>query len=192
NKYKYRRIVMNAEEWKSVIETERKQKDEFFSGYQSPLSFEKRKDFQGLSYYPMDMNYKFELELVEHLKKEFLKIEDTKGDIRNFVRYGEFNFKIDGVDCKLQVYKSELQDNVLFIPFKDLTTGKETYSAGRYLDMEEYVSRLPSGKWVLDFNKSYNPWCAYSDNYACPITPAENLLKVEIRAGEKYLMKKNE
>ena len=182
---------MDVEEWKKEVEMGRKQKDAFFGGYQSPIPYEGRENFKGLNYYPADINYRFELELIEHSEKNTLKIEDTKGNIREFIRYGEFRFKIDGTDCKLQAYKSDLQEERLFIPFKDATTGKETYPAGRYLDMELGIDQSADEKWILDFNKAYNPWCAYSENYACPFTPPENWLKVPIYAGEKnYPLKK--
>ncbi len=180
---------MNVEEWKSGVEMARGQKDASFGSYQSPISFEEREEFTGLSYYPPDINYRFELELIEHSEKNTLKIEDTKGNIRNFIRYGEFRFNIGETGYKLQAYKSDLQEERLFIPFKDATTGRETYPAGRYLDMESGTDRLPDGRWMLDFNSAYNPWCAYSGDYACPFTPQENILEVEIPAGEKYIHK---
>lgn len=177
---------MDIDKLKREIETERKQKDEFFkSGYQSPVSQEEKEHFKGLNYYPPVAKYRFELELFGHDSKDFLEIEDTKGNMRKFVRWGEFRFDVNGVKCKLQVYKSEEQDERLFVPFKDLTSGKATYGAGRYLDLESGRDIISGNKWTLDFNKAYNPWCAYSKNYACPFTPPENWLKVAIYAGEK-------
>jgi len=73
----------------------------------------------------------------------------------------------------------------LFVPFRDATSGKETYGAGRYIDLEPEERLNNEGKWVLDLNKAYNPWCAYSDAYICPLVPTENWLKVPVRAGEK-------
>ncbi len=181
---------MDTERWRKNLESERKQKDEFFKrGYQSPISFEERDSFKGLSYYPVNIKYRFELKLFEHSDKESIKIEDTKGNIREFIKWGEFRFNIDNTACKLQAYKASPDENVLFVPFKDLTSGKETYGAGRYLDLEMGMDTTPQGNWILDFNKAYNPWCAYSSNYACPFTPPENWLKVRIEAGEKYIHK---
>jgi hypothetical protein len=85
----------------------------------------------------------------------------------------------------LQVYKTISYEDILFVPFRDLTSGKETYGAGRYLDLKAGKDQTPTGKWLLDFNKAYNPWCAYSEDYACPLTPPENWLNVPIYAGEK-------
>jgi uncharacterized protein (DUF1684 family) len=79
----------------------------------------------------------------------------------------------------------------LFILFKDATSGKETYGAGRYLDLEAERDHTPDGRWILDFNRAYNPWCVYSKDYTCPLVPRENWLEVAIPAGEKdYPLKK--
>ena len=176
---------MNIEEWKDNIEQERRNKDIFFGGFQSPIPFEYQEKFKGLDYYHPDPECRFELEIFEHQDKKTVQIEDTKGNIRDFVRWGEFRFKINGEDCILQGYKGDLQDERLFIPFRDLTSGKETYGAGRYIDLEPYEHKTEEGKWVLDLNKAYNPWCAYSEDYACPFVPPENWLKIPIYAGEK-------
>ena len=177
---------MGNSKWKQHIEAEREQKDTFFkTPFQSPLSFNECQKFEGLSYYSPDWNYRFELDLQEHREKETVKIEDTKGNEREFLRWGEFNFRIGETDCKLQAYKSSSEENRFFVPFRDATSGKETYGAGRYLDIGMGRHQTPEGKWIIDFNDAYNPWCAYSKDYACPFTPPENWLKVPIYAGEK-------
>lgn len=140
----------------------------------------------------LNANYRFELELQEHEDKKTLKIQDTTGNMRNFIRWGEFRFRIGTEECLLQAYKSEPREGRLFIPFKDSTSGKETYGAGRYLDLAYKNDQTPEGEWILDFNRAYNPWCAYSENYSCPFVPAENWLKVPIPAGEKNYLLKNE
>ncbi|MGC9363535.1 MAG: DUF1684 domain-containing protein [Fidelibacterota bacterium] len=178
---------MNESIWKKQILEEREQKDEFFRMHpQSPLSFEDRRKFNGLQYYSPDPAYRFELPLFEHTQKSVLIIEDTQGNEREFLRWGEFRFSVDNIECVLQAYKSSPQEKRLFIPFRDETSGKETYGAGRYLDLEEDLHTTNRReKWILDFNRAYNPWCAYSDQYACPFVDSENWLKVAIRAGEK-------
>ena len=100
------------------------------------------------------------------------------------MRYGYFEFQVGSKDCRLQVYR--LEDSAargasLFVPFRDSTSGQETYGAGRYIDLKENTS----GIYDLDFNRAYNPSCAYNSTYSCPVPPAENTLKVAIRAGEK-------
>jgi len=85
----------------------------------------------------------------------------------------------------LQAYKSDTEHERLWLPFKDVTSGKESYGAGRYLDLEPDRHLMSDGRWIVDFNEAYNPWCAYSQNYVCPFVPSENRLNVPIRAGEK-------
>ena len=177
---------MKISEYKTKIQQERDQKDMFLSShYQSPIPFEQRQNFNGLDYFPPDPDYRFELELHEHEEKKTLTIEDTQGNQREFLRWGEFRFKIDEKDCTLQAYKSDPDEERLFVPFKDKTSAKETYGAGRYLDLDYEAHHTADEKWILDLNNAYNPWCAYSDAYACPFVDPENWLKVEVRAGEK-------
>jgi len=177
---------MEISKWKREIILQRKQKDMFFAEhFQSPIPIEYRRQFRGLNYFSPKPDYYFELELHEHPQKQMLKIEDTQGNVRSFIRWGEFNFKIENKECKLQAYKSEASEEGLFIPFRDATSGKQTYGAGRYLDLRPEDHLKSEGKWIVDFNKAYNPWCAYNDNYACPFVPPENWLQVEILAGEK-------
>lgn len=173
--------------WKEQLERARKDKDEFFSSSHphSPIHLKERPKFKGLDYYPPNPAYRFELELYEHKGKEVIKVEATKGEMREFIRWGEFRFKINNKACTLQAYKSSLGEPRLFIPFRDATSGKETYGAGRYIDLEPEKDRTGEGKWILDFNVAYNPWCAYSEEYTCPLVPPENWLKVSIRGGEK-------
>lgn len=176
---------MEIHEWKKLLKMEREQKDTFFSIHpQSPIPLEEREKFKGLDYYPPDPDYRFELKLHEHPKKERTKMSYTKGEEQEFIRWGEFRFKIGGQEQVLQAHKSNPDEERLFVPFRDATSGKKTYGAGQYLDLEPERDRTADGKWVLDFNKAYNPWCAYSENYTCPFVPPENWLKVPIRAGE--------
>ncbi len=180
-------------EWKAEIEKSRKEKDDFFgSGHpHSPIPLTERQKFKGLDYYPPRPAYRFELELYEHKDKDVIEVEATKGEMRELIRWGEFRFKIDEKPCTLQAYKSAPGEPRLFIPFRDATSGKETYGAGRYIDLEPTKHRTNDGKWILDFNVAYNPWCAYSDAYTCPLVPAENWLKAPVRAGEKNYPLKN-
>lgn len=177
---------MEVSEWKELLKMEREQKDTFFSIHpQSPIPVEERGEFEGLDYYPPDPDYRFELELHEHPEKEKIKMSYTNGEEKEFLRWGEFRFKISGQQQVLQAYKSESEEERLFIPFRDETSGKETYGAGRYLDLEPQKNQTRQRKWILDFNRAYNPWCAYNKKYTCPFVPPENWLKVPIHAGEK-------
>ncbi|KPK75115.1 MAG: hypothetical protein AMJ89_04815 [candidate division Zixibacteria bacterium SM23_73] len=183
---------MEISEWKIRLDAQRQGKDRFFGQHwQSPIPSEERASFERLTYYPPDPDYRFELKLHEHGHKQIMKIEDTVGNIRSLIRWGEFRFKITGTECVLQAYKSDSREERLFVPLRDATSGKETYNAGRYLDLDPENHLTPEGKWIVDFNEVYNPFCAYSQAYACPFVPPENWLKVPVHAGEKdYVHKK--
>jgi uncharacterized protein (DUF1684 family) len=177
---------MEIDKLKQEIEEERNEKDNFFRvSFQSPISSKEREKFIQLDYYPINPDYYFELELKEYSEKEILEIQDTGGKQRQFLRWGEFRFVIGNEKCNLQAYKSSSEEERLFIPFKDLTSGNETYGAGRYLDLTPEENLTSDAKWILDFNRAYNPWCAYSKKYSCPFVPPENYLNVKILAGEK-------
>ena len=168
------------------IRMEREQKDIFFKIHpQSPIPPEVREGFQGLKYYPPRDEYTFKLELHNHPIKKRVRMTYTRGVEQIFIRWGEFRFKIQGEEQALQAYKKSVEDDQLFIPFRDSTNSEETYGAGRYLDLHAGRDRIEDGKWILDFNKAYNPWCAYNKDYVCPFVPPENWLKTPIYAGEK-------
>lgn len=156
----------------------RAEKDEFFESHQhSPLTTEQKQVFQGLNYFPPDDSLRFELAIEPFEDQVEIKMQTSTGDLRDFIRYGKLTFEVEGVEAALTVYANE---HGFFIPFVDAQAGKETYGAGRYLDPE----MLGEDRVVLDFNMAYNPYCAYNDLYSCPIPPAENRLRVAIRAGE--------
>ncbi len=184
---------MDIAQWKKSVESERKQKDRFFASHsQSPLPQEDRLTFQGLAYWPPDPAYRFEIDLHEHDEKEVTMVADTGGQERSLWRWGEFRFQIAGQQCVLQAYKNDLAEERLFLLFRDATSGKETYGAGRYLDIDPQKHLTSDGRWILDLNEAYNPWCAYSQNYVCPFVPPDNWLNVPIRAGEKQYLRKGQ
>jgi uncharacterized protein len=168
------------------IQQERESKDaDFNSNPNSPILSEDRLRFRGLSYFPADPGLKFSVRLMRYQRPEQVRLGTNTGEIRSGLRYGYFDFQVQGKNCRLQVYRlDDAFDGggvALFIPFRDATTGLETYSTGRYIDLKENTS----GIYELDFNRAYNPFCAYNSTYSCPVTPAENTLAVAIRAGEK-------
>ncbi len=181
---------MNEEQYAKELKIVRKQKDEFFkTNFQSPIAEEDKKNFKSLEYYEPSLKYRLQLTLQEYVEKQHVKIEDTGGQLRDFLKWGKFAFNLNGEACVLQAYKSDSSEKRLFIPFKDATSGKETYGAGRYLDLYEERDRISEDRWILDFNLASNPWCAYSPNYVCPLIPFENILKVKIEVGEKNYQK---
>jgi len=163
----------------SELDDFRAEKDDFYKNhFQSPLTREQRKDFKGLNYFPENNDLRLEVQ-VELLNEQTpMLMQTSTGGVQEYLRFGTFKFDVDGQPAQLTIYQSE---HGFFLPFVDGLAGKETYPAGRYLDLEI----LPGNRFIVDFNVAYNPLCAYNEMWSCPITPAENRLKVPIRAGEK-------
>ncbi len=184
---------MNESEYERSLERERARKDEFFANHpQSPIPHEDRSEFKGLDHFPPNREYRFELELQEHQDREIIGMAYTGGEEQEFVRWGQFRFTVHGSSQTLQVYKSDQAEERLFLLFKDATSGKETQGAGRYLDLNAESDKTPGGNWILDFNRAYNPWCVYSENFTCPFVPPENWLDIPVYAGEKNYALKGE
>jgi uncharacterized protein (DUF1684 family) len=163
---------------------ERLAKDAAFkSGEESPIPPQDRPSFHGLAYYPIDPGLRFSVTLHRYPSPRHVRLGTNTGEIRSGLRYGYFEFQVGSQVCRLQVYRLEDAPDrpALFVPFRDSTSGRETYGAGRYIDLKENTS----GIYDLDFNRAYNPSCAYNSDYSCPIPPAENTLNVPVRAGEK-------
>jgi uncharacterized protein (DUF1684 family) len=157
----------------------RKEKDEFFARHpQSPLTPEQRRDFKGLSYFPANDALRLEVQVEPFADQQPMMMQTSTGGVQEYTRFGKFKFQVDGQDAELTIYQA---NHGFFLPFVDSLAGKETYPAGRYLEPEP----LPGNRFLVDFNIAYNPYCAYNEMWSCPITPAENRLKVPIRAGEK-------
>ena len=173
-------------DWKNAIRKKREAKDEYFrSDPHSPILPEDRDSFDGLSYYPVDASYRFELLLHECADKGTTTVGTSTGSEQVYVQWGEFRFELAGERVRIQAYKREPDDNRLWVPLRDATSGEETYGAGRYLDLERETHQVDEDKWILDFNEAYNPTYAYADHYECPLPPTENWLRVPIEAGEK-------
>ena len=159
----------------------------FADSTSSPLKSEDLKTFKNLNFFHIDSKYIVEAKLVRTKKEKVFKMKTSTDRLPEYKKYGELYFTIDGKDLKLNVYQSidlikkKEYKNYLFLPFTDLTCGNDSYAAGRYIDL----SIPKNDKIIIDFNKAYNPYCAYNYKYSCPIVPAENDLTVEIKAGVK-------
>jgi uncharacterized protein len=161
------------------IEEFRKMKDDFFAhDGESPLTEGQKKDFKGLNYFSFNPALDLEVVVKEFPEHQQIEMQTSTGDIQVYERYGKFSFSVDGQPAELTIYAS---NGSYFLPFVDSLASKETYPAGRYLEPEP----LGKGRFKVDFNLAYNPYCAYNDYWSCPLTPFENRLKVPIRAGEK-------
>ncbi len=161
------------------LEAFRAEKDRFFGGDpESPLTAEQRRDFAGLRYFPENPELRLEVQAEPLPKKERVEMQTSSGDVQIYYRHSRFHFSVDGRDAELTIYEGP---NGFFLPFVDSLAGKETYPAGRYLEPEA----LSDARFRVDFNLADNPYCAYNENWSCPLTPFENRLKIPIRAGEK-------
>ena len=164
----------------------RQQIDQFFAtGGDSPLELADQRAFQGLNYYPESADFIVDVEMEAPLDSTSFVALTSTGDEVRFERIGRFTFTIKNQPVTLTVLGSGRGD--LFLPFRDATSGKETYGAGRYLDDHRNGIRpLGNNRYRLDFNFCYNPFCAFSNDYSCPLPPRENWLTVAIEAGEMY------
>jgi uncharacterized protein (DUF1684 family) len=160
-----------------VTEMRRAKDDYFGKAHDSPLTVTQRQHFEGLRYFDVDPAFRFEVAL-EGPAGAVEEVEMSDGSTDHLQRAGAIRFSVEGSDATLVAYR---QGDDLFIPFRDATSGKETYGAGRYLEAEP----LGGDRYLLDFNRAYNPYCAYNATYECPFPPPSNRLNVAIRAGEK-------
>lgn len=167
---------------------EREEKDAaFLNPEESPLPQEDIPDFDGLDYFPVDEKYRVEAKLELTGDTSSIEIRTNTDRTPKYRRYAVATFTLEEDTLQLTLYQSvDLMDdpdyqNYLFLPFNDTTNGVETYGGGRYLDLKTNSK----DSVIIDFNKAYNPYCAYNAKYSCPIPPDENNLKIQIRAGEK-------
>lgn len=165
---------------------------DFKDASKSPLTKKGLKEFKGLDFFPIEAKYKVVAKFEETPNAPIFNFPTTTDRIAVYKKYGIITFSIDGRDFELLVYKNvnpkpEYANN-LFLPFLDNTNGKTSYKGGRFIDL--YTTDIKSnGTIEVDFNKAYNPYCAYSDRYSCPITPPDNYLDIEIKAGVKAYKK---
>jgi uncharacterized protein len=166
----------------SRLERFRTNKNKFFKDHEnSPLTPEQRDRFQKLEYYPEDEELRFEVTLdTEGVSQETVTLGSTTGEPKEFVPAGRAHFVVNGEPVSMMVYREPGRGRY-FLPFRDGTAGDETYAVGRYLDPQS----KPDGSVIIDFNMAYSPYCAYNDNFTCPIPPFENVVKTPICAGEK-------
>ena len=172
------------EDYPAKIAAIRAAKDESFAnGADSPILPDKKASMLPLQYFPIDERYAVPATLEPAADRTQIQVPTSTGKIRNMQRIGALKFSIQGAPLRLTAFidVDSPQVNRLFIPFADQTSGKETYAAGRYMELDPTAT----GIYVVDFNVAYNPYCYYNAEYDCPYPPKENRLDVPVRAGEK-------
>lgn len=174
-----------SEAYREEIEKERKEKDDYMrNSSESPFA-DSVELFKGLSYFEPNEAFRISANLLPVENRKTVTLATSDGNEKRYLEYAFAEFSMDGEECRLLIL--EIMDmgpfrGTLFLAFADATSAGETYGAGRYLD----IKKVPgSTSLILDFNKTYNPYCAYNDTFSCPFPPTENVLKVAIKAGEK-------
>lgn len=165
------------------ISAEREAKDQMFrqvGGGASPIRPGELDQFVPLSYFPIDESYAVPAQLDPAPERITITMPTSTGTLRDVELVGTLKFNLRGQPLKLTAFMERGQ-RALFVPFSDLTTGTETYQAGRYMNLDP----APSGIYIVDFNVAYIPYCYYNAEYECPLPPADNRLAVPIRAGER-------
>jgi uncharacterized protein (DUF1684 family) len=176
-----------AQNFKTKIEKHREDyRQAFLNETRSPL---KQQDLINLSFYEPDSTYLVTANIIMLTDEQPFLMPTFSGKPQQYIRYAQVKFDLNGKPQQLTIYKSialaqlaNFKDH-LFLPFTDATNGKETYSGGRYIDLN--AKDISNDVIKIDFNKAYNPYCAYSDGYQCPKPPTENTIKQDVNAGEK-------
>jgi uncharacterized protein (DUF1684 family) len=174
----------------TIADAENFQKDlnkQYADAKESPLTKDDLKIFKTLDFFPISEKFAVEARFEKAKNEKAFKMKTSTARLPEYIKYGELHFVLEGKECHLNVYqnldlikKAGFADH-LFLPFSDLTSGKESYIGGRYIDLT-----IPkSSTMILDFNTAYNPYCAYNHIYSCPLVPLENDLNVAIEAGVK-------
>jgi len=173
-----------AEDYVGKITATRAAKDESFKNDKdSPVPADKKATLIPLAYFPVDESYAVPASLEPSADRTRIEVPTSVGKLRQLERIGTLKFSLKGQSLRLTAFRDlESQDaNRLFVPFSDVTSGTETYPAGRYMELDP----TPTGIYVVDFNIAYHPYCYYSPEYDCPYPPKENRLTLPIRAGER-------
>lgn len=173
--------------YEAQLRANRTEKDEFFAEHpQSPIPPEERDGFDGLAYFDPAPGYRVEATASVHDDPEPVEMETSDGRTVRYRRVVTFTFELDGGTRKLHGYRQESESTEsIFVPFRDKTTGQETYEGGRYMELEPDRELEDGDEVTVDFNLAYAPFCAYSETFSCPLPPAENWLETTVEAGER-------
>lgn len=179
---------------KEIQKYQYEQNIKFHDKSTSPLTANDLKKFESLDFFKINKRYQVVATLTKTKNPPIFEMATTTDRKPLYVKYGMLGFTLDGKKHQLPIYQNKdfgrapQYKNYLFLPFSDTTNGKTTYGGGRYLDVLT-TDENKDGTIIIDFNKAYNPYCAYSGRYSCPITPKENALSIPIKAGVKAFKK---
>ena len=173
----------NPKDYAAKIAAGRAAKDASLAASDDPIPKASHPTFLPLAYFPIDPDYNVAASLKPTEDRTVIEIPTSVGGADKFRRAGTLEFVLKGQPLKLTAFvpAAARSEDRLFVPFSDLTSGTETYAAGRYMELE----RTPTGLYNIDFNQAFNPWCYYNSTYDCPFPPKENRLPLPIHAGER-------
>ena len=174
----------NESDYVEELLKDRIYKDEaFLEGEDSPVPLDRRSWMLPLRYYEPNLSYRVPAELNVSNDQPIFKIPTSTGQLRSMQRVGLLQFRLNGESRTLSAFIElpSQESGQLFVPFRDETSSNETYPGGRYLDLKQ----TPTGIYDLDFNRAYNPFCYFSEEFDCPFPPPENRLTIAVRAGER-------
>jgi len=181
-------LTFSQQSKNEVLTYQKALNDSYFNAKETPLKPEEIVHFNGLVFYDYNADFVVLAKLEKLANEKTFQMPTSSGKTQAYKRYGILKFNIYSQNFELEVYqnlnliKRKGYEKHLFLPFIDLTSGDETYGAGRYLDIE-----IPDENILwLDFNKAYHPYCAYTSGYSCPITPDVNFLNIKVLAGVKF------
>ncbi len=186
---------IDVERWREELESKRTEKDDFFAEHpQSPIPPEEREEFDGLEYFEPDATYRVTATVERHDDPEIVLMDTTAGREMRYLRVATLEFELNRDDedladgsYELAAYQLESpNEEPLFVPFRDKTTGQQSYEGGRYMELSPDRDLDSGDELVVDFNLAYTPFCAYSETFDCPLPPEENWLEITIPAGERF------
>ncbi len=184
---------VNDSYYQTFYQDRQEQLIDLVSGEHAPLAAE---DLAFISHFPYDRAYRVRATFSHSANAQPFDMATYSGKTKQFIEIGVLKFQLNNQNIELHVYQNlrfanhPVYGQYYFIPYKDDTNSEETYGGGRYIDLNKTL--FDSKTIILDLNKTYNPWCAYSDGFNCPIPPLENHLSVAIRAGEKMFQKEKD
>lgn len=174
----------NADRHKEHVLAERAKKEDYLRLNSESPFVKEGKQFDKLSYFPINIDYRVSATVERIEKRQVVMVGNSDGSVTRYLKYAWLHFKLNGKELKLVVLKQQFGVGY-FLGFTDITSGEQSYGGGRYLD----VSAIKGDRIELDFNLAYNPYCAYSSGFQCPLPPKENRLDVVVEAGEKDYLK---
>lgn len=170
--------------WREEVAREREWRERLYEGPGTPLSPEARAAFRGLAWYPVDARWRAPARLLRHAEPRAGRLAATGDEAVELLEVGVMELELLGRPLRLLAFEpapGESDEPYVLVPFTDATSGRETYGAGRYLDLEP----APDDRHVLDFNRAYHPYCAHDDAWSCALPPPENRIPFAVEAGER-------